>query len=207
MPEVTVVDHPAASTALATLRSTATAPAAFRQAARQLGSHLATAAIAAVPTRDRTVTTPLGEAAAPATAHEIVAIPVLRAGLGLLTGVLDVVDARVGMIGLARDHDTHEPSQYYRNVPDLTDRWAFVLEPMLATGGSAAAAIEELGADDAAGVTLLSVVATDEALERIADALPADGRIVVAAVDPVLDDNAYIVPGLGDFGDRLFGTT
>ena len=178
-----------------------------RQAARLLGSQLATAAVAHVPTVDATVTTPLGEAPTTRLAHEIVAVPVLRAGLGLLTGVLDVVDARVGMIGLARDHDTKEPAQYYRNVPDLADRWVFVLGPMLATGGSAAAAITELAAHDAAGVSLLSVVATDQALEVVAEALPADGRVVVAAVDPILDDDAYIVPGLGDFGDRLFGTT
>ena len=206
MPTVTVVDNPAAAAALATLRDVATTAPVFRQAARQIGSQLATAAITHVPTTERRVTTPLGEAPTAALAHEVVAVPVLRAGLGLLTGVLEVVDARVGMIGLARDHDTHEPDQYYRNVPDLADRWVFVLEPMLATGGSASAAITQLAAGEAAGITVLAVVATDEAVERVGEALPEDGRIVTAAIDPVLDDNAYIVPGLGDFGDRLFGT-
>ena len=207
MSRVTVVDNPAASAALAILRATTTPPTLFRQAARQLGSQLATTALAGVPTRESSVRTPLGDAPTTVVAHEIVAVPVLRAGLGLLTGVLEIVDARVGMIGLARDHDTLEPAQYYRNVPDLTDRWVFVLEPMLATGGSAAAAIEQLGTDVAAGVTVLSVVATQQAVDTVLDALPPDGTIVVAAVDPELDDNAYIVPGLGDFGDRLFGTT
>lgn len=207
MVNVTVVDHPPAAAALATLRDRRTAPPAFRRAAGQLGVHLTTAAVAAVPTDPDTVTSPLGDAPTTRLAHELVAVPVLRAGLGLLQGVLSVVDARVGMIGLARDHDTKEPAQYYRNVPDLTDRWVLVLEPMLATGGSAAAAVRELDARDAAGVSLLSVVATQEALDLVGEALPADGHVVVGAIDPVLDDDAYIVPGLGDFGDRLFGTT
>lgn len=204
---VTVVDHPAAAAALATLRDATTSPPVFRGAARQLGTHLAARALETVPTTAATVATPLGEATTSRVAHDIVAVPVLRAGLGLLTGVLEVVDARVGMIGLARDHDTKQPAQYYRNVPRLTDRWVFLLEPMLATGGSAAAAVHELAADDAAGVTVLAVVATRTAVDRVTAALPAGGTIVTAAVDPVLDDDAYIVPGLGDFGDRLFGTT
>ncbi len=207
MPAVTVVDHAAAAAALATLRDATTPPPVFRSAARRLGTHLATAALGTVPTVEATVTTPLGDAATARVAHDIVAVPVLRAGLGLLAGVLEVVDARVGMIGLARDHDTKEPAQYYRNVPDLAGRWVFLLEPMLATGGSAAAAVRELAADDAAGVTVLAVVATQQAVDLVTEALPPAGRIVTAAVDPILDDDAYIVPGLGDFGVRLFGTT
>lgn len=207
MPTVTTVDHPAAAAALATLRDVRTEPPAFRAAARQLGVHLATTALDTVPTVESLVTTPLGEAATTSLATGVVVVPVLRAGLGLLDGVLDVVDAQVGMIGLARDHDTKQPTQYYRNVPPLEGRWVIVLEPMLATGGSAAAAVTELDATGAEGVTVLSVVATEQALERVGEALPEDAVIVVGAVDPVLDDNAYIVPGLGDFGDRLFGTS
>lgn len=207
MGNVIEVDHPAAAMQLARLRDATTPPDAFRAAARRLGSHLATAAMELVPMLRTNVRTPLGDAPTVVPAHRIVAIPVLRAGLGLLDGVVEVVpDLRVGMIGLARDEDTHEPSQYYRNVPPLRDAWIFLLEPMLATGGSAAAAVEQLDRDGAAGVTVLSVVATEQAVDRIGAVLPGDGRIVVASVDPQLDEHAYIVPGLGDFGDRLYGT-
>lgn len=206
MPSVHIVDHPAAAMQLAALRDAATPPEQFRRAARRLGSHLATAALQHVPVINVIVHTPLGEAPTIKPAHRIVAVPVLRAGLGLLDGVHDVVDAGVGMIGLARDHDTKLPTQYYANVPDLTDAWVFLLEPMLATGGSAAAAVTQLGLEGAAGVTVLSVVATQQALDVVSAALPTDGHIVVGGVDPTLDENAYIVPGLGDFGDRLFGT-
>lgn len=207
MTDVLELDHPAAAMQLARLRDAATSPDAFREAARRLGMHLATAALELVPMRETTVESPLGTAPTVTPAHEIVAIPVLRAGLGLLDGVADVVpDLRVGMIGLSRDEDTKEPSQYYRNTPSLDDAWIFVLEPMLATGGSAAAAIEQLEAADAAGITLLSVVATPTAVERLGEALPEGSHIVVASVDQELDDNAFVVPGLGDFGDRLYGT-
>lgn len=207
MPNVLEVDHPAAALQLARLRDATTAPDAFRDAARRLGMHLATAALRTVPMHRTTVRSPLGDAPAVLPAHRIVAIPVLRAGLGLLDGVIEVVpDLRVGMIGLARDEDTHEPSQYYRNIPSPRDAWLFVLEPMLATGGSAAAAVEQLDTAGAAGITVLSVVATEEAVQRLSGVLPDDGHIVVGSVDPRLDDNAYIVPGLGDFGDRLYGT-
>lgn len=207
MPDVHVVDHPAAALQLAALRDARTEPPAFRDAARRLGSHLAVAALATLPTRPATVTSPLADADTVELVHPLVAVPVLRAGLGLVEGVAEVVpQLRVGMIGLARDHDTHEPRQYYRNVPPLDGAWVLLLEPMLATGGSAAAAIGELEGD-VAGVTVLSVVATEPALERVGAALPSNGSIVTGAVDPVLNDDAYIVPGLGDFGDRLFGTT
>ena len=207
MTDVLEVDHPAAAMQLARLRDATTPPDAFREAARRLGTHLAAAALERVPMQRTTVRSPLGDATTVMPAHRIVAVPVLRAGLGLLDGVLDVLpDVRVGMIGLARDEDTHEPSQYYRNVPSLDDAWILLLEPMLATGGSAAAAVEQLGTDRAAGITVLSVVATRQAVETVGAALPADGTIVVGSVDPGLDENAYIVPGLGDFGDRLYGT-
>ncbi len=208
MTDVLEVNHPAAALQLARLRDATTAPEAFREAARRLGMHLATAALDVIPMHRTTVRSPLGDAPTVIPAHRIVAVPVLRAGLGLLDGVADVIpDLRVGMIGLARDEETHEPSQYYRNVPPLEDAWILLLEPMLATGGSAAAAVEQLGrTENAAGITVLSVVATEAAVETVSAALPDDGHIVVGAVDPGLDENAYIVPGLGDFGDRLYGT-
>lgn len=207
MTDVLEVDHPAAAIQLARLRDATTTPEGFREAARRLGSHLATAALRLVPMLRTTVRSPLGDAPTVVPAHRIVAVPVLRAGLGLLDGVADVVpDLRVGMIGLARDEATHEPSQYYRNVPPLQDAWILLLEPMLATGGSAATAVEQLDTAGAAGITVLSVVATQQAVEQVGAALPAGGHIVVASVDAELDEHAYIVPGLGDFGDRLYGT-
>jgi uracil phosphoribosyltransferase len=206
-PAVRALDDLAAQLQLAVLRDRTTGPDAFRRAARRLGARLAAAALDEVPLAQATVQSPLGPAPAVRPAHPVVAVPVLRAGLGLLDGVADVVpEVRVGMIGLQRDEETLEPTQYYRNVPDLTGAWVFVLEPMLATGGSAAAAITQLDVAEAAGVTVLSVVANDQALERIAKVHPGV-RFVVAAVDPELDANGFISPGLGDFGDRLFGTT
>lgn len=205
--DVRALDHPAAAMTLAALRDVETGQAQFRRAAERLGAMLATAALEGVPTEPRTVDTPLGPADAIRTTPPLVAVPVLRAGLGLLPGVQDVVpNARVGMIGLERDEDTLEPAQYYRKVPPLEGAWIFLLEPMLATGGSASAAAQALGAEGAAGITVLSVVATEEGLARIRDGNPGI-RFVVGAVDPKLDSNGFIVPGLGDFGDRLFGTT
>lgn len=206
-PYVHVLDHPAAVMTLAGLRDVRTGQAQFRRGAERLGSMLAVAALDGVPVEDVTVETPLGPAPAIRTATAIVAVPVLRAGLGILPGVQDVLpNARVGMIGLERNEDTLEPSQYYRKVPPLAGAWIFLLEPMLATGGSATAAAQALGAEGAAGITVLSVVATEQGLARIAEGNPGI-RFVVGAVDPELDDNGFIVPGLGDFGDRLFGTT
>lgn len=207
MEHVRVLDHPAASMTLALLRQTSTNQEQFRRAAERLGGMLATAGIEGVPTERFTVETPLGTAEATRPAMPIVAVPVLRAGLGLLPGIQDVVpDARIGMIGLERDEDTLEPTQYYRKMPPLTGAWIFLLEPMLATGGSASAAAQALDAEGAAGITVLSVVATRQGIERIATDNPGI-RFVVGAIDPELNGSGFIVPGLGDFGDRLFGTT
>lgn len=207
-PDVRVLDHLAASMQLATIRDVSTPQEQFRRAARRLGMMLTLAALEDVPSEPVEVDTPTG-----ATAEErqpsvpIVAVPVLRAGLGLLDGVQEVIPtARVGMIGLERDEDTHQPTQYYRKAPTLAGSWVFMLEPMLATGGSASAAVQQLDAAGAVGITVLSVVATPQGLERIAGDNPGV-RFVVGAVDPELNDRAFIVPGLGDFGDRLFGTT
>lgn len=206
-PAVRVIDHLAASMQLATIRDARTPQEQFRRAARRLGMMLTIAALEDVPSEPVTVETPLGPADERRPSVPIVAVPVLRAGLGLLDGLQEVIPtARVGMIGLERDEETHEPTQYYRKAPPLEGAWVLMLEPMLATGGSASAAVQQLDAAGAAGVTVLSVVATEDGLERIASDNP-QVRFVVGAVDPGLNDHAFIVPGLGDFGDRLFGTT
>ena len=150
--------------------------------------------------------TPLGPADSVGPGRPIVAVPVLRAGLGLLAGVHDVLPtALVGMIGLERDPETHKARRYYFKVPPLDGAWVLVLEPMLATGGSASDAVKALDAEGAEQVTVLSVVGTEAGVARVVDENPGV-RVVIGAIDPALDDNAYIVPGLGDFGDRLFGT-
>jgi len=197
---------PLVGTALAALRDERTAPADFRHHAQRLGALLAARATVDMPTRVGVVRTPLADAPTVTRAVPVVAVPVLRAGLGLLPGVHEALpDAQVGMIGLERDADTLEARRYYFKVPPLEGAWVLVLEPMLATGGSASDAVRALDLAGAARIVVLSVVATEEGVRRVLEDDPRT-RIVTAAVDPGLDERGYIVPGLGDFGDRLFGT-
>lgn len=207
MRDVTVLDDdPVAGLQLASLRDTATSPEHFRHHARRLGAMLAMRAVADLPAARSTISSPLGGAPSIGPGRTIVAVPVLRAGLGLLSGVHDVLPtALVGMIGLERDATTLQARRYYFKVPPLDGTWVLVLEPMLATGGSASDAVKALDAGGAEQVTVLAVVATQQGVDRVLDDNPGV-RIVTAAIDPGLDDQGYIVPGLGDFGDRLFGT-
>ncbi|MTV26561.1 uracil phosphoribosyltransferase [Nitriliruptoraceae bacterium ZYF776] len=204
---VTVLDDdPVAGVQLAALRDHRTSPEHFRHHAQRLGAILALRAVRDLPAERGSVDSPLATAPAIGPGRPIVAVPVLRAGLGLLGGVHDVLPtALVGMIGLERDAETLQPRRYYFKVPPLDGAWVLVLEPMLATGGSASDAVAALDAEGAEQVTVLSVVATPNGVQRILDDNPGV-RIVTAAIDPELDPNGYIVPGLGDFGDRLFGT-
>jgi len=197
---------PLVGMSLAALRDVRTGPPDFRRHAHRLGSLLAARATLDLPMRDTTVHTPLADAPARLPAVPVVAVPVLRAGLGLLPGVHEALpDALVGMIGLERDATTLEARRYYFKVPPLDGAWVLVLEPMLATGGSASEAVQALDRAGAARVIVLSVVATEQGVDRVLGDDPRT-RIVTAAVDPALDARGYIVPGLGDFGDRLFGT-
>lgn len=207
MSAVTVLDDdPIAGVQLASLRDATTSPEHFRYHAQRLGSMLALRAIQGIPADSGTVQSPLGPAPTLAPGRTIVAVPVLRAGLGLLPGVHDVLPtALVGMIGLERDEQTLQARRYYFKVPPLDGAWVLVLEPMLATGGSASDAVKALDAEGAEQVTVLGVTATQTGIDRILDENPGV-RIVTAAIDERLDDNGYIYPGLGDFGDRLFGT-
>lgn len=207
MSRVTVLDDdPIVGVQLANLRDASTSPEHFRHHARRLGAMLAMRAVAGLPAATGHVDTPLGDAPSIGPGRTIVAVPVLRAGLGLLGGVHDVLPtALVGMIGLERDAETLQARRYYFKVPPLDGAWVLVLEPMLATGGSASDAVRALDAEGAEQVVVLAVVATQAGIDRILADDP-NVRIVTAAIDPGLDDNAYIVPGLGDFGDRLFGT-
>ena len=203
---LTVVDHPLAGTMLTALRDAATPPPLFRLLAKRLSLVLALEATRTVPTSHRRVTTPLAEADGRAFAAPLVAVPILRAGLGMLEAVTELFpEVAVGYIGLERDHATFQPSAYYTKLPPLQGSYVLLLDPMLATGGSAAAACTSLFERDPARVTLLSVVAAPEGIQRLNAEHPRLD-VVTAAVDERLNDAAYIVPGLGDFGDRLFGT-
>jgi len=191
---------------LTALRAAATPPPLFRLLAKRLSLVLALEATRTVPTVPRKVTTPLAETEGTSFAAPMVAVPILRAGLGMLEAVTELFpEVPVGYIGLERDHATFQPSTYYSKLPPLEGSHVLLLDPMLATGGSAAAACTRLFAARPASVTLLSVVAAPEGLERLASEHPGL-QVVTAAVDERLNDSAYIVPGLGDFGDRLFGT-
>ena len=207
MADVHVLSDAVAGVHLAALRDRTTLPADFQRHARLLGALLALEAVRDIPTMTRPVTTPLTTTEATVPAHQIVAVPVLRAGLGLLPGLQDLLPtASVGMIGLERNEHTLEASEYYRKVPPLENAWVLILEPMLATGGSAATAAKALAGAGAHTVAILSVVATQTAIDHIDEVVGGQIRVVTAAIDPTLDENGYIVPGLGDFGDRLFGT-
>ncbi len=206
MDTLTVVAHPLAGHLLAELRDTATQPERFRHVAKQLATVLVLEATRGLRTRASTVATPLREATTQLLDRPVVAVPILRAGLGLLEAVTDLLpDVRVGYAGLERDEQTLQPTSYYLKVPELRDASVLLLDPMLATGGSAAFAASLLKEHGASDVQLVCVVAAPEGVQRLGAEHP-DVRVVTAALDDNLNEVGYIVPGLGDFGDRLFGT-
>jgi uracil phosphoribosyltransferase len=204
---VIVVDHPLAEHLLVALRDQETPPALFRSLTQRLTTVLMLEATRALPTEPATVTTPLEEATGRRLAQPIVVVPILRAGLGMLDAVVDLFPSvRVGYLGLERDEATFQPSEYYAKLPRLDDAWTFVLDPMLATGGSANAALGSVKSAGAKWVRMVSVVSAPEGIKALEESHP-DVDVVTASVDRQLHDRAYILPGLGDFGDRLFGTT
>jgi uracil phosphoribosyltransferase len=203
-----VVDHPAVADRLARLRERDTPTPVFRNLLEELGAFLAYEATRELPQRDERIVTPLAETIAKRIATRPVVAPVLRAGLGLLPGFLEVIDdAVVAHLGFYRDPHTLQPVPYYANVPDdLSERHVFLLDPMLATGNSGAAALDALVTRGARTVTFISVIAAPEGVRTINAAHP-EVRIVTAALDERLSDHGYIIPGLGDAGDRMFGST
>lgn len=206
MEAVTVVAHPLAGDLLARLRSADTPPEPFRHLARRLAIVLVLEATRSLATRETPLRTPVADTTGRQLAGSVVAVPVLRAGLGMLEAATDLLpDVAVGYVGLERDETTLEPSTYYVNVPALRGRPVLLLDPMLATGGSAVVAARLLKERGATDLRLVCVVAAPEGLRRLAAEHP-DVPVVTAAVDERLDDRGYIVPGLGDFGDRLYGT-
>ena len=204
---VTVVSHPLAQHLLLALRDVTTTPALFRSLTKRLTTVLMLEATRDLPTEERTVETPLETTTGPALAQPIVAVPILRAGLGMLDAVVELFpEGRVGYLGLERDEATFQPSEYYAKLPSLDDARTFVLDPMLATGGSAGAALDSVKAAGATSVRMVSVVSAPEGIKALEENHP-DVDIFTSSVDRELNDSAYILPGLGDFGDRLFGTT
>ncbi|HYY44649.1 MAG TPA: uracil phosphoribosyltransferase [Actinomycetota bacterium] len=203
---VTVVDHPLAAHLLLALRDERTNPPLFRSLTKRLTTVLMLEATRDLNTKEKTVRSPLEDVTGRSLAQPIVAVPILRAGLGMLDAVTDLFpEVRVGYLGLERDEATFQPSEYYAKLPDMADAATFILDPMLATGGSANSALSSVKRAGAASVRMISVVAAPEGVKLLQENHP-DVHIVTAAIDRELNDQAYIVPGLGDFGDRLFGT-
>ncbi len=200
------VEHPLIEEVLAELRDQSTPPERFRLLSRRLTTLLAFDASRDLPTRAEKVQTPLEEADVKRLDADVVLVPVLRAGMGMLEVMLSIFPkASVGYVGLERDESTAIARQYYRKLPNLSGAFVFLLDPMLATGGSASSAVSLLKKEGASRVRLVCVVAAPEGIERLAGDHP-DVDIYVGAVDRELNEQKYIMPGLGDYGDRLYGT-
>lgn len=204
---VHLVTHPLAQDALASLRDVRTQPARFRRLAERLSLFLAADALEDLPTEKGTVETPMGAAEALRVTGDVVVVPVLRAGLGMLDAVLRLIPwARVGHIGLRRDETTAVASRYYTRLPsDLASSYVLMVDPMLATGGSAVDAIQVLTDAGAHDIRILCIVAAPEGIAAVEAAHPTT-RIYTPVIDRGLNDRKFILPGLGDFGDRLYGT-
>lgn len=208
MDHLTIVRHPLVQHKLSLMRDRDTSTAVFRQLLREISQLLAYEVTRELPMTTRAIETPLQEMEAPVLAgRKMALVSILRAGNGLLDGILELVpSARVGFIGLYRDEATLEPVQYYFKVPDqLGERLVIAVDPMLATGNSSVAAIDLLKASGARDIRFLCLLAAPEGVARMKGAHP-DVPIVTAALDERLNERGYIVPGLGDAGDRMFGT-
>ena len=202
-----VVDHPLVVHKLTQMRRVETPSSQFRLLLTEISLLLAYEVTRDLPLRDVRITTPLTESDQPELVDDPVVVSILRAGNGLLDGVLQVIpSARVGHVGLYRDHDTLEAVEYYCKFPPMEGRTVIVVDPMLATGNSAAAALDRVKANGPASIRFLCLLAAPEGIEALRAAHP-DVAIWTASVDECLNEVGYIVPGLGDAGDRIFGTT
>jgi uracil phosphoribosyltransferase len=204
--QIEVVQHPLVKHILTRLRDASTEPAQFRALARQLTLLLAVDATRDLPVREHTVQTPLETTQGHSLAQPIVAVPILRAGLGMLEAITELfTEVRVGYIGLERDETTAVARAYYCKLPPIGASRVLLLDPMLATGGSAAQAVEVLLKAGAQDIVHICVVAAPEGVRLLNERFPKV-RIVAASIDRGLNDRKFILPGLGDFGDRLYGT-
>lgn len=205
---LTIVDHPLVSHKLSLMRDKDTSTKSFRQLLREISHLLAYEVTRNLPMTTQRIETPLQPMDAPVIeGKKLALVSILRAGNGLLDGILDLIpNARVGFVGLYRDPETLQPVKYYFKVPaELEDRLTIVVDPMLATGNSSAAAIDMLKEAGAKNILFLCLLASPEGVARMKEAHP-DVPIVTAALDSHLNDHGYIVPGLGDAGDRMYGT-
>ena len=201
-----LINHPVAQDILCDLRDKSTTPAAYRNLCKRIGGLLLAHALENLETKEKTIETPICPCTARVIKNKIVFIPVLRAGLALLEPALTFVpDACVGYFGLQRNEETALPEFYYQKLPDMTDAEVFILDPMLATGGSSAYVIEYLLKLPIKSVTMVSVVCAPEGVKLLQERFPTV-NIYTTALDEKLNDKKFIVPGLGDFGDRFHGT-
>jgi uracil phosphoribosyltransferase len=208
MKNVFVFDHPLIQHKLGLIRDKNTGSKEFRELVEELAMLMAYEVTRNLPLEDIEITTPIGPTKAKAiSCKKIGIVPILRAGLGMVNGMLNLIPtAKVGHIGLYRDPDTLKPVEYYCKLPyDVSSRDIIILDPMLATGGSATAAVEFLKEKGVKNIKLMCLIAAPEGVEALSNAHP-DVEIYTAAIDERLNEHAYIVPGLGDAGDRLFGT-
>jgi len=207
-PHVTVVDHPLVQHKLTIMRDVATGPKQFRELVKELAMLEAYEATRGFQLAETTVTTPITETTSYVLAGKKVAvIPILRAGLGMVDGILELIPAaRVGHVGLYRDPVTLQPVEYYCKLPeDIAERDVLIVDPMLATGGSASAAIQLLREKGARHIDLLVLIAAPEGIKEVLESCE-DVHIYTCSIDSHLNEHGYIVPGLGDAGDRIFGT-
>ncbi len=202
------IDHPCVQHKLALIRDVETGHKRFRELATEITQFLCYEALQHIKTKEVDVQTPLAIAKCHKIDTDIVVVPILRAGVGMLEGILELVPtARVGFIGLYRDEETKQPVSYYeRFPPQVKGGTCILIDPMLATGGSTAAAIDVLKKEGAGKIVVICIVTCEEGLSLVEEAHP-DVPIYTASIDEKLDENKYIVPGLGDAGDRLFGTS
>ena len=208
MGKIMVFDHPLIQHKVSMMRDKNTTSKEFRDLAREVAMLMAFEVTRDLPTQDVDIETPI----CPTTVKmlkglDVAIVPILRAGLGFVDGMLEIIpNAKVGHVGLYRDPDTHEPVEYYCKLPeDIDKRKVIIVDPMLATGGSAIAAVDFVKKRGAKDISLMFLIAAPEGIEALTAAHP-DVDIYIAAKDDHLNENAYIVPGLGDAGDRIFGT-
>ena len=205
---VNVMDHPLIKHKISLLRDKDTGTNEFRKLVDEIAMLEAFEAFRSLPLKDVEVETPIEKCMTPMIdGKKLAIVPILRAGLGMVNGITALVPtAKVGHVGLYRDPETHEPHEYYCKLPDPIDqRLIAVLDPMLATGGSAVAAVDFIKKSGGKNIKFLCIIAAPEGIERLASAHP-DIEIYIGNVDRCLNENAYICPGLGDAGDRIFGT-
>jgi len=205
---VKVINHPLIQHKLAILRNKKTSVKEFRELVSEISGLMCYEATRNLPTREVEVQTPVAVAKCRVLAGKKLAIvPILRAGLGMVDAMVDLIpSAKIGHIGLYRDPDTHKPVEYYCKLPeDIENRQVFVVDPMLATGGSAVAAIDFLKARGCKHIIMMNIIGCPEGVKAVQEAHP-DVDIYMAACDEKLNEHAYIIPGLGDAGDRIFGT-